>query len=65
MIHSETTYINKQLKKVLILEILSYTFFYKQSIFDPRPAKCLCFSKQLPQKFFSNCLVDGLLTSIA
>ena len=48
-----------------MLEILSYTFFYKQSIFDPRPKKCLCFSKQLPQKLFNNCLVDGLLTSIA
>ena len=65
MIDSETLYINKQLKKVLMLEILSYTFFYKQSIFDPRPKKCLCFSKQLSQKLFSNCLVDGLLTSIA
>ena len=28
-------------------------FFYKQSIFDPRPENCL-----------SNCLVDGLLNSI-
>ena len=27
-----------------------YIFFYKQSIFDPRPEKCLSFSKKLPQK---------------
>ena len=26
------------------------TFFYKQSIFDPRPKNCLRFSKKLPQK---------------
>ena len=38
--------------------------FYKQSIFDTRPENCLNFSKKLPQKLFSNCLVDGLLTSI-
>ena len=25
-------------------------FFYKQSIFDPRPENCLSFSKKLPQK---------------
>ena len=41
-----------------------YTFFYKQSIFDPRPENCLSFSKKSPQKLYSNCLVDGLLTSI-
>ena len=35
-------------------------YIYKQSIFDPRPENCLSFSKKL----FSNCLVDGLLTSI-
>ena len=40
-------------------------FFYKQSIFDPLPENCLSFSKKSPQKLFSNCLVDGLLTSIA
>ena len=38
--------------------------FYKQSIFDTRPENCLSFSKKLPQKLFSNYLVDGLLTSI-
>ena len=38
--------------------------FYKQSIFDPRPENCLSFSKKSPKKLFSNCLVDGLLTSI-
>ena len=38
--------------------------FYKQSIFDTRPENCLSFSKKLPQKLFSNCLVDDLLTSI-
>ena len=38
--------------------------FYKQSIFDTRPENCLSFSKKLSQKLFSNCLVDGLLTSI-
>ena len=27
-----------------------YTFFYKQSIFDPRPENCLSFSKKPPQK---------------
>ena len=37
--------------------------FYKQSIFDPRPKNCLSFSKKPPQKLFSNCLGDGLLTS--
>ena len=26
------------------------SFFYKQSIFDPRPKYCLSFSKKLPQK---------------
>ena len=26
---------------------LQFTFFYKQSIFDPRPGKCLSFSKKL------------------
>ena len=25
-------------------------FFYKQSIFDPRPENCLSFSKKPPQK---------------
>ena len=38
-------------------------FFYKQSIFDPCPENCLSFSKNSPQKLFSSCLVDGLLTS--
>ena len=38
-------------------------FFYKQSIFDPRPENCLSFSKKSPPKI-GNCLVDGLLTSI-
>ena len=27
-----------------------YPFFYKQSIFDPRPENCLSFSKKPPQK---------------
>ena len=27
-----------------------YTFFYKQSIFDPRPENYLSFSKKSPQK---------------
>ena len=27
-----------------------YTFFYKQSIFDPRPENCLGFSKKSPRK---------------
>ena len=27
-------------------------FFYKQSIFDPRPENCLRFSKKMPQKIF-------------
>ena len=39
-------------------------FLYKQFIFDSRPQSCLSFSKNYPQKLFSNCLVDGLLTSI-
>ena len=38
--------------------------FYKQSIFDTRPQNCLAFLKNRPKKLFSNCLVDGLLTSI-
>ena len=38
-------------------------FFYKQSIFDHCPENCLSFSKKSPQKLFSNCLMDGLLTS--
>ena len=29
---------------------MSLPFFYKQSIFDPRPENCLSFSKELPQK---------------
>ena len=27
-----------------------YTFFYKQSIFDPRLENCLSFSKKSPQR---------------
>ena len=42
---------------------LLYTFSYKQSIFEYHPENCLSFSKELPLKLFSNCLVDGLLTS--
>ena len=30
--------------------IASYAFFYKQSIFNPRPENCLIFSKKPPQK---------------
>ena len=33
--------------------VQNYTFFYKQSIFDPRPENCWSFSKKLPPK---NCL---------
>ena len=34
-----------------LLEILTvHLFFYKQSIFDPRPENCLSFSKKSPQK---------------
>ena len=29
---------------------VTYTFFYKQSIFDSRPEYCLSFSKTSPQK---------------
>ena len=29
---------------------VQYTFFYKESIFDPRPENCLSFSKKSPQK---------------
>ena len=36
-----------------------HLFLYTQSFFDPR-----LFLKNRPQKMFSNCLVDGLLTSI-
>ena len=39
-------------------------YFYKQSTFDPCPENCLSIFKKSPQKLFSNCLVDGLLTSI-
>ena len=40
-----------------------YTFFFNnQSIFHPE--NCSSFSKNYPPKLFSNCLVDGLLTSI-
>ena len=39
-------------------------FFYKQSIFDPRPENRLSSSKKPLKKLFSNCLEDGLLTSI-
>ena len=51
-------------------------FFYEQSIFDPHPENCFRFSKKSPQKIvsgflknrpkklFSNCLVEGQLTSI-
>ena len=41
-----------------------HLFFYKQSIFDPRPKNCLRFSRKSPQKLFSSCLVDGPITSI-
>ena len=46
-------------------KLVLYTFLLnKQFIFDPRPENCLSFSKKLLKKLFSNCLVDGLLTSI-
>ena len=42
-----------------------YTFFlYKQSILDPLPEKLFKLFSNHPQKLFSNCLVDGQLTSI-
>ena len=55
--------------QVLLFEncviFIFYTFFFhKQSTFDPRPENCLSFLKNRPKKLFSNCLVDGLLTSI-
>ena len=43
----------------------STPFFYKQSTFDPRPENVQACLKNCPKKLFSNCLVDGLLTSIA
>ena len=46
------------------MSFLQYTFFYKQSSFGPRFKNCLNFSKNLPPKLFSNCLLDDLLTSI-
>ena len=46
------------------VNVVNTPFFNKQSIFGPRPENRLSFSKQSPQKLFSNCLVDGLLTSI-
>ena len=33
--------------------LIAYSFFYKQSIFDPRPENCLSCSKKSPLK---NCL---------
>ena len=39
-------------------------FFNKQFIFDPRHENCLSFLRNRRKKLFSNCLVDGLLTSI-
>ena len=39
-------------------------FFYKQSIFDPRPENCLNFFKKSPKKLFSSCLVDDSLSCI-
>ena len=32
------------------LRVLEYTFFYKQSIFDPCLENCLSFSEKSPQK---------------
>ena len=49
---------------VMIRVSICVPFFYKQSIFDPRPKNCLSFSKKSSQKLFSGCLVDGLLISI-
>ena len=46
------------------MSLSNYTFFYKQSSFDPRPENRLSFSEKSPQKLFRDCLVDGLLTSI-
>ena len=37
-------------KKQDLLQSNVYIFFYKQSIFDPRPENCLSFSKKLAQK---------------
>ena len=51
-------------KRLYPSKSVKYTFFYKQSIFDPRPENCLSFSKNRHKKLFSNCLVDYLLTSI-
>ena len=49
-------------------ELNKYTrntpFFNKQSIFDPRPENCSAFLKICPKKLFSDCLIDGPLTSI-
>ena len=59
-----TTIAIRFLEYLFFILDINYTFFYKQSIFDPRPENSLSFSKKLPQKMFSNCLVDGLLTSI-
>ena len=41
--------------KIEVISILkdfmvAYLFFYKKSIFDPRPENCLGFSKKSPQK---------------
>ena len=57
---------HERIKACLLIKVTLYTFFCKQSIFDPRPENCLNFSKKLPQKnvFKKICLVDGLLTSI-
>ena len=39
-------------------------FFINNSFFYRRPENFLSFSKKSPPKLFSNCLVDGILTSI-
>ena len=31
-----------------LADVINYTYFYKQSIFDPRTKNCLSFSEKLP-----------------
>ena len=50
--------------KICVLCQCTPFFYYKQSIFDPCCKNCLSFSKKLSEKLFSNCLVDGILTSV-
>ena len=55
----------EMLDKLTILRLFLYTpFFINNPFLTLAPKIVYAFLKKSPKKLFSNCLVDGLLTSI-